>query len=143
VRGVSVSSSIIKTLMEREWVRVLGHREVPGRPALFGTTRTFLDDFGLKELADLPSLAELRDLAAIESDLFEVLPAPETAHDAAIPAAPVGVEPGDEAAVEDRSEAARNALPGAAERSNEGHAGAPGDAPDGHRTLEDHAGSPD
>ncbi len=62
VRGVSVSSSIIKTLLEREWVRVVGHKEVPGRPALYGSTRQFLDYFNLKSLDDLPTLAELKDL---------------------------------------------------------------------------------
>jgi segregation and condensation protein B len=70
VRGVAVSSSIIKTLLEREWIRVVGHRDVPGHPALYGTTRQFLDYFGLKSLADLPSLAEIRDLDDITRDLF-------------------------------------------------------------------------
>jgi segregation and condensation protein B len=69
VRGVSVSTNIIKTLMEREWVRVLGHRDVPGRPALYGTTREFLDYFGLKSLDELPTLAELRDLDEINREL--------------------------------------------------------------------------
>ncbi len=71
VRGVAVSSSIIRTLLEREWIRVLGHREVPGRPALYGTTRAFLDHFNLISLADLPPLAEIRDLDQIEPDLFD------------------------------------------------------------------------
>lgn len=69
VRGVAVSTTIIKTLLEREWVHVIGHREVPGRPAMYGTTRKFLDYFSLKTLSDLPSLAELRDLSAIGKDL--------------------------------------------------------------------------
>jgi len=69
VRGVAVSSSIIKTLLEREWVRVVGHREVPGRPALYATTKRFLDYFNLKGLDDLPPLSELRDLNAIAKDL--------------------------------------------------------------------------
>ena len=69
IRGVSVSTNIIKTLMEREWVRVLGHRDVPGRPALYGTTREFLDYFGLKSLDELPTLAELRDLDEINREL--------------------------------------------------------------------------
>lgn len=68
VRGVAVSTQIIKTLEEREWVRVIGHRDVPGRPALFGTTRAFLDYFGLKSLDQLPTLAEIRDLDAIEPE---------------------------------------------------------------------------
>ena len=70
VRGVSVSSSIMKTLTEREWVRVVGHREAPGRPALFGTTKHFLDTFNLESLAALPPLAELRDLEDPPPDLF-------------------------------------------------------------------------
>jgi segregation and condensation protein B len=62
VRGVAVSSHIIKTLLEREWVKVIGHRDVPGRPALYATTRQFLDYFGLKSLDELPSLGELKDI---------------------------------------------------------------------------------
>lgn len=69
VRGVAVSTTIMKTLQEREWVHIIGHREVPGRPAMYGTTRKFLDYFSLKGLSDLPSLAELRDLSAIGKDL--------------------------------------------------------------------------
>jgi segregation and condensation protein B len=75
VRGVAVSSNIIKTLMEREWIRVLGHREVPGRPALYGTTREFLDHFGLKSLEGLPPLADIRDLDQVAPDLFAPAPA--------------------------------------------------------------------
>jgi segregation and condensation protein B len=63
IRGVAVSTQIVKTLTEREWVRVVGHRDVPGRPALYATTRRFLDYFGLRSLNDLPPLAELRDPA--------------------------------------------------------------------------------
>src|SRR5882724_12843587 len=62
VRGVTVNPNILKTLLERSWVRVLGHRDVPGRPELLGTTRDFLDYFGLKRLEDLPPLAELTSL---------------------------------------------------------------------------------
>ncbi len=69
VRGVSVSSTLIKTLLERDWIKVLGHREVPGRPALYGTTRAFLDYFNLQSLGELPPLAELRDLDAIGAEL--------------------------------------------------------------------------
>lgn len=61
IRGVAVSTNIIKTLTEREWVRVVGHRDVPGRPALYATTRKFLDYFGLRSLNDLPPLAAIRD----------------------------------------------------------------------------------
>lgn len=62
VRGVAVSSQIIKTLLEREWVRVVGHRDVPGRPAMYATTRQFLDHFNLRSLSELPPLAAIRDL---------------------------------------------------------------------------------
>ena len=61
VRGVSVSPNIVRTLLERDWIRVVGHRDVPGRPEMFGTTRNFLDYFGLKKLDDLPPLADLSD----------------------------------------------------------------------------------
>lgn len=61
IRGVAVSTQIVKTLTEREWVRVVGHRDVPGRPALFATTRKFLDYFGLRSLNELPTLAEIRN----------------------------------------------------------------------------------
>ena len=70
VRGVGVSSSIMRTLHEREWIRVLAHREVPGRPALYGITRKFLDDFGLRSAEDLPPLDRTRDVQP--PDLFPV-----------------------------------------------------------------------
>mgnify|MGYP003123782168 CR=1 FL=1 len=69
IRGVSVSSEIVKTLLEREWVRVVGHRDVPGRPALYATTREFLDYFNLKSLEDLPALSEIRDIDSIDPEL--------------------------------------------------------------------------
>ena len=62
IRGVTVASTIMRTLFERNWIRVVGHREVPGRPELLGTTREFLDYFGLRRLDELPTLGELRDL---------------------------------------------------------------------------------
>ncbi len=62
IRGVSVSSNIIKTLQERDWVKPLGHKDVPGKPTLYGTTKSFLDYFNLKSLNELPTLAEIRDL---------------------------------------------------------------------------------
>lgn len=65
IRGVAVSSHIMKTLLEREWVKVVGHRDVPGRPSLYATTRQFLDYFNLKSLEELPSLSEIRDLDEI------------------------------------------------------------------------------
>ncbi|MEZ5571363.1 MAG: SMC-Scp complex subunit ScpB [Halioglobus sp.] len=69
IRGVAVSSNIIKTLHEREWVRVVGHRDVPGRPAMYATTRQFLDYFNLKTLDQLPALAEIRDLETLNAEL--------------------------------------------------------------------------
>ncbi|MGB5407339.1 MAG: SMC-Scp complex subunit ScpB [Thiogranum sp.] len=74
IRGVSVSSSIVKTLQEREWVRIVGHRDVPGRPAMYGTTRQFLDYFNLKGLDDLPTLMELRDIDTINVELELAMP---------------------------------------------------------------------
>ncbi len=65
IRGVQVNPNIIRTLQEREWVRVIGHRDVPGRPELLATTRGFLDYFGLKSLDDLPTLAQLRDVESL------------------------------------------------------------------------------
>ena len=69
IRGVSVSSQIMRTLVDREWVRVIGHRDVPGKPAMYATTRQFLDYFGLKKLDELPSLSEIRDLDTINAEL--------------------------------------------------------------------------
>ena len=69
VRGVSVSPNIVRTLMERDWVRVVGHRDVPGRPEMFGTTKLFLDYFGLKKLDDLPPLADLSDWESLRVQL--------------------------------------------------------------------------
>jgi segregation and condensation protein B len=69
IRGVAVSTTIVKTLMERQWVRIVGHRDVPGRPALYATTRQFLDYFNLKSLDELPSLGEIRDLDKINAEL--------------------------------------------------------------------------
>ncbi len=74
VRGVAVSSNIIKTLTEREWIKVVGHRDVPGKPAMYGTTKQFLDYFNLKSLDELPSLAELRDFEIINAELDLQLP---------------------------------------------------------------------
>ncbi len=76
VRGVAVSTNIIRTLMERSWIRVVGHRDVPGKPAMFGTTRDFLDYFGLRKLEDLPTLADIKEGLPEESpqgDFIDVL----------------------------------------------------------------------
>ena len=84
IRGVSVNSNIIKTLQEREWIRTVGHRDVPGKPELLATTRQFLDYFNLKKLSDLPTLAEIKDFENINPDLFDSL--------AQMPSPPVAVE---------------------------------------------------
>ena len=80
IRGVAVSTNIIRTLLEREWVRIVGHRDVPGHPALYATTKNFLDYFNLRNLDELPSLAEIKDLTQaneeldMEDDLIELPP---------------------------------------------------------------------
>ena len=88
VRGVSVSTNIVRTLMERGWIRVVGYRDVPGRPSMLGTTREFLDYFGLRKLEDLPPLSAIRDddpAARPQADLVEALRALDT-HDASVSA---------------------------------------------------------
>lgn len=69
IRGVAVSTNIIRTLLEREWVRVVGHRDVPGRPAMYATTKHFLDYFNVASLEELPTLQEIKDIAAEEASL--------------------------------------------------------------------------
>jgi segregation and condensation protein B len=69
VRGVAVNPNIVKTLLERSWIRVVGHRDLPGHPELLGTTRDFLDYFGLKSLDELPPLAQLKSLAELDPQL--------------------------------------------------------------------------
>ena len=92
VRGVTVSSNIIQALEEREWIRVVGHRDVPGRPALYGTTRGFLDYFCLKSLDQLPPLSELRDIGELE---------PQLPLDPDMPASASAALPGHDAAPDD------------------------------------------
>ena len=75
IRGVAVNPNIIRTVLERGWVRVIGHREVPGRPELLATTREFLDYFGLKTLDDLPTLAQLKDVETLGVQLEFEAPA--------------------------------------------------------------------
>ena len=88
IRGVGVASSIVKTLEEREWVRVVGYRDLPGKPALFGTTKAFLDYFNLKSLDQLPPLSEIRDIEDIDPQLS--LDGPETPTAPDEPAADAG-----------------------------------------------------
>ena len=98
VRGVAVNPNIIKTLLERGWIRVIGHRDVPGKPELLGTTREFLDYFSLKKLDDLLTLAQLKELEELRVQLS--LPGAEPAVEAAQDAAPAE-EPSDAAADND------------------------------------------
>jgi len=70
IRGVSVSTNILRTLQEYEWIRVLAHRDSPGRPALYGTTRAFLDHFNLKNLSELPSLTQLLAMQDLPNELL-------------------------------------------------------------------------
>ena len=97
VRGVAVSSNIIQALEEREWIRVVGHRDVPGKPALFGTTKGFLDYFGLKRLDELPPLSELKDIGELEPQL----PLGDDGQPAAPLAAGAALAEGDDAANDD------------------------------------------
>jgi len=91
IRGVAVSTNIVRTLEEREWIRVVGYRDVPGKPALFGTTRSFLDYFNLKSLDELPPLAEIREIEDFDPQLT---------------LAPVALSPDGEEATEDASDGA-------------------------------------
>ena len=91
IRGVAVNPNIIRTMLERGWIRVVGHRDVPGRPELLATTREFLDYFGLKTLDDLPTLAQLRDLDSLGVQLeFEQAPVAREGADAAAAAGAAG-----------------------------------------------------
>ena len=78
IRGVAVSTNIIRTLMERDWVRVVGHRDVPGKPAMYATTREFLDYFNLKSLEELPTLSEVKELEDLEPELSLEEESPES-----------------------------------------------------------------
>jgi segregation and condensation protein B len=114
IRGVSVNANTIKMLEEREWIRVIGHRDVPGKPELFGTTRAFLDYFGLKNLDDLPSLSELKEIPELEPQLPFEPPVPASV---AMPG-----EPGEatEADIDDAGEnEEEDAIPGESHDSNE------------------------
>ena len=109
VRGVAVSSNIIRTLLDRSWIRVLGHRDVPGKPAIFGTTREFLDYFGLKSLSELPTLADISDLDNLNIELD--LPDPEfqesaRTHDVGTPGDSVASQETDLEQAEDEQAAA-------------------------------------
>jgi segregation and condensation protein B len=108
IRGVAVNVNIIKTLLERNWIRVVGHRDVPGKPELLGTTREFLDYFNLQRLDDLPTLAQLKELEDLRVQLSLPGAGPEVAEvepDAAIEAAAPPGEGAEAASEEDELEA--------------------------------------
>jgi segregation and condensation protein B len=134
IRGVAVNPNIIKTLLERAWIRVVGHRDVPGRPELLGTTRDFLDYFGLQRLDDLPTLAQLKELEDLRIQLSlpgaEPVAAAEAAPDAAAEAAP-------DAAADAAAEAAPEAALDAASATATATATATAEA------LPDHAATAD
>jgi segregation and condensation protein B len=111
IRGVTVSTTIMRTLHERNWIRVVGHREVPGRPELLGTTREFLDYFGLKSLDDMPTLAELQDLEDIKVQLELPEAAERAAAELALAGAALLDSPAD-AAVNAEDESASTAVEG-------------------------------
>ena len=153
VRGVAVNSNIIKALEEREWIRVVGHRDVPGKPALFGTTKVFLDYFGLKRLDELPPLSELKDIGELEPQLqFEGTPAPIAAGvadgeagDAGTDAEPANesdAQAGDTASQADEADAGENEATGddassdADVESGEGEATAEAAATDAEETAD-------
>lgn len=111
IRGVAVSTNVVKTLEDRQWVEVVGHRETPGRPALYATTKTFLDDLGLRSLSELPPLAELD-----ASHLLEMPDAPTKAAEARLAlASPIMAPPpdGPDHAAAERRAAADRGEPGA------------------------------
>jgi segregation and condensation protein B len=112
IRGVAVSTNIIKTLEEREWVRVVGYRDVPGKPALFGTTKMFLDYFNLKSLDELPPMAEIREIEDFDPQLTLGPVAPpdaETIDESAI--SPDSIALDAEAANDESEHAADDAAP--------------------------------
>lgn len=100
IRGVAVSTNIIRTLIEREWVRIVGHRDVPGRPAMFATTKLFLDYFNLKSLDELPPLSEIRDMDELEPELS----LEEESHESRVLEFPSAEEMGDDFDVLDEEE---------------------------------------
>ena len=127
VRGVATSSNMIKALEEREWIRVVGHRDIPGRPELLGTTRAFLDYFGLKRLDDLPPLSELKDFGELEPqlDLGDRTPSP----DGAMPLGDTPLDADDSISAAGRSDDIPDTTPDADPR--------PDDDPDAASTMPD------
>jgi segregation and condensation protein B len=138
IRGVAVASTIMRTLQERNWIRVLGHREVPGRPELLGTTREFLDYFGLKSLEELPTLAELKDVENIGVQLE--FPSGEVT---VTMEASAEVEAGGEASGSDETDTEVDAEDGEDDEESDGHSPTMvADSNDAERYLTLHAPSP-
>jgi segregation and condensation protein B len=128
IRGVAVTTNIIRTLLERNWIKVVGYRDVPGKPALYGTTREFLDYFGLRALEDLPPLSEIRDLDRLSAQLelpdgeFTLPDAPPGSPEPLVRALPAGLpeEPATVASlVEARLALATDDSPGATTRDGD------------------------
>ena len=146
IRGVSVSSNIVRTLMERDWIRIVGHRDVPGRPAMFGTTRTFLDYFGLKKLDDLPPLADLADWESLRVQLN--LPDVENAGETAVTVGIAANEEVDGAAAEEAAAQDSDSVIGDAgdaggdEAGEEPQAADPAEAPDTEAAPDETAATP-
>ena len=118
IRGVSLSANIVRTLLERGWIREVGHREVPGRPVLLGTTRQFLDDYNLKSLDQLPALPEIKDLDALHAALARLDPQGEAS-----------AEPDENGTADETGEDQRQVSGGDDADAD------PGDAPDGPTRL--------
>lgn len=129
IRGVTVNSSIIKALEERDWIRVVGHRDVPGKPELLATTKTFLDYFGLKRLDELPPLSELKDIGELEPQLpFE-------------PAIPAGAADAMDESTVDAGDGATPEPPDPTDHDDDAP-GDPDDAIPDHDDARDDAGAP-
>jgi segregation and condensation protein B len=129
IRGVAVSSEIIKTLMGRDWIRQVGTRDVPGRPALYGTTRGFLEHFSLKSLDELPPLAELRDVEKIAAELNLRLPVDETEGGAPAADAAAAGSPDDSSANDSATDEPSVADDGGGEDLRDAAGGDAGDEP--------------
>lgn len=139
VRGVVVSTNIIRTLLERNWIRVVGHRDVPGKPAMFGTTKEFLDYFGLKKLDELPTLAEIKDgfpELSPQTDLLETLEAGSrvatASQDADLIAATASAALIEATLGEDDENADLGVSDGCDEEASDADSDAAGDDEDGH-----------
>ncbi|REC95631.1 SMC-Scp complex subunit ScpB [Kushneria indalinina] len=135
VRGVSVSASIMRTLVERGWVRVVGHRDVPGRPAVYATTRGFLDDFGLRTLDALPPISAVKEGETVDwlEQLTPGAQSVDTAETSSAPATTEGSLPGNEDAARENIASEGVANEDAANEGSNDTEDAPTDSPDGEQ----------